>query len=162
PAVKALSQFPSVVSNMNQNLSWTSSLGDAYFNDAKGVMNAIQTLRHDAQIAGNLRSNPQQTVTTQGQDIVIQPSNPQVVYVPEYSSSVYGVPMDPFPGYSGWGAAAASAISFGTGVALGAAYHPWGWGSWGANWHGGSATFNRNTYVSHSNTFVNRNTAFAN
>src|SRR5262249_34793677 len=45
PSIKALAQFPSVLENMNQNLTWTSSLGDAYFNDPQGVMNAIQTLR---------------------------------------------------------------------------------------------------------------------
>ncbi|MEY2394212.1 MAG: hypothetical protein QOF94_557, partial [Acidobacteriaceae bacterium] len=30
PSVKALVEFPSVLANMDKNLSWTSSLGDAY------------------------------------------------------------------------------------------------------------------------------------
>src|SRR6202007_2331953 len=30
PSVKALAQFPSVLANMDKNLSWTSSLGGAY------------------------------------------------------------------------------------------------------------------------------------
>ena len=49
PSIKALTQFPSVLDNMNQNLSWTSSLGDAYFNDPQNVMSAIQALRADAE-----------------------------------------------------------------------------------------------------------------
>src|SRR5262249_10593476 len=149
---------------MNKNLSWTSALGDAYVNDPKGVMSAIQTLRHDARHAGHLESNPQQTVSTQGQTIVIEPANPEVVYVPSYSPEVYGVPVAAYPGYSGWAPVAAGAIAFGTGVALGAAFggYGWGWHGWGADWHGGNVTYNRNTFVSNSNTFANRNMANVN
>ena len=162
-SIKALTQFPSVLHNMSQNLSWTSSLGDQYFNNPNGVMNAIQALRADAKHAGNLKSTPEQTVTTQGQTIIIEPANPQVVYVPEYSpSAVYGAPIEPYPGYSGWGLAATSALSFGVGAAVGAATGGWGWGwgHWGTDWHGGDVTFNRNTYVSNSNTFANRSGAY--
>src|SRR5262249_9076954 len=85
PSIKALTEFREVLDNMNKNLSWTSALGDAYVNDPKGVMSAIQGLRHDAQHSGHLESTPQQTVSTQGQTIVIEPANPEVVYVPSYS-----------------------------------------------------------------------------
>jgi hypothetical protein len=159
PSVKALTQFPSVLDNMSQNLSWTSSLGDAYFNYQQDVMNAVQSMRAKAQAAGNLKSTSQQTVTTQGQTIVIQPANPTVVYVPTYSPAVvYGAPVPAYPGYSGWDVAAASMISFGVGMMVGAAIRgpSYGWGGWGCNWHGGSVTYNRNVYVSNSNTFVNR------
>ena len=161
PSVKALTQFPSVLDQMSQNLSWTSSLGDAYFNFQQDVMNAVQSMRAKAQAAGNLKSTPQQTVTTQGQTIVIVPANPQVVYVPTYSPAVvYGAPVPAYPGYSGWDVAAASIISFGVGLAVGAAIrgpsYGWGWNSWGTNWHGGTVVYNRNVYVSNSNTFVNR------
>jgi len=153
-----LTQFPSVLDNMNQNLSWTSALGDAYFNDPQTVMSAIQALRADAERAGTLKSTPEQTVTTQGQTIVIQPSNPEVVYVPEYSpATVYGTSIAPYPGYSGWDVAGAALLSFGVGTAIGAAARPWGWGHWGMDWHGGNVNFNRNAYVSRSNAFVNRN-----
>jgi Protein of unknown function (DUF3300) len=163
PSIKALSQFPSVLDNMSKNLSWTSALGDVYFNDPDSVMEAIQALRKDAEAAGNLKSTPQQTVTnTDTQTIVIQPADPQVVYVPDYSpAEVYGAPIAAYPGYSGWDVAAASAISFGTGLFVGAAFgEPWGWGAWGTNWHGGTVVYNRNNYISHSNTFVNRNTRY--
>jgi len=159
PSIKGLTEFPDVLDNMNKNLSWTSALGDAYVNDPKGVMSAIQVLRNDAQQAGNLNSTPQQNVSTEGQTIVIEPANPEVVYVPSYSPEVYGVPVAAYPGYTGWGAVAAGAISFGAGMAVGAAFggYGWGWHGWGANWHGGNVTFNRNTFVSNTNAFANRN-----
>src|ERR1700683_1306298 len=87
PSVKALSAFPSVLGNMDKNLSWTSSLGDAYYNQQQDVMDAVQVMRRHARAAGNLKSTPQQTVDTSGQDddIAIQPVNPSVVYVPAYN-----------------------------------------------------------------------------
>src|SRR5881227_3281981 len=100
PSVKALMQFPSVLANMDKNLSWTSALGDAYFNDQQDVMNAIQALRKRAQDAGTLKSTTQENVTTQGPTIVIEPANPQVVYLPEYDPwIVYGAPLAVYPGY---------------------------------------------------------------
>src|SRR6266487_1050783 len=77
PSVKALTQFPSVLANMDKNLSWTSALGDAYFNNQQDVLNAVQVMRTRAQAAGTLKTTPQQNVTTQGQTIIIEPANPQ-------------------------------------------------------------------------------------
>jgi hypothetical protein len=57
PSVKALAQFPSVLENMDKNLSWSSSLGDAYANDPQGVTDAVQTMRQQARQAGKLNSN---------------------------------------------------------------------------------------------------------
>jgi len=164
PSVKALAEFPQVLDDMSANLSWTSALGDAYTNDAKGVMSAIQMLRKDAQNAGNLKTTEQQNVSTEGQTIVIEPASPEVVYVPSYSPEVYGVPVDSYPGYTGWDEVATGAILFGTGLAIGSAFggFGWGWNSWGANWHRGNVTFNRNNFVSRSNTFANRNLTNAN
>jgi len=164
PSIKALTEFPQVLDNMNKNLSWTSALGDAYVNDPKGVMSAIQVLRKEAQHAGNLKSTPQQTVSTEGQTIVIEPANPETVYVPSYSPEIYGVPVADYPGYTGWGAVAPGVISFGAGMAVGAAFggYGWGWHGWGANWRGGNVTYNHNNFVSNSNAFANRNLANVN
>jgi hypothetical protein len=171
-SVKALTQFPSVLENMSKNLSWTSALGDAYFNQQQDVMRAVQELRRKAKDAGNLKTNKEQTVTTQGTGgqttIVIQPANPQVVYVPVYSPTVvYGAPVAVYPGYSSADMAAASIISFGVGIMVGAAIRGggccgWGWNSWNCNWHGGSVMYQRNVYVSNSNVFVNRNSYYRN
>jgi Protein of unknown function (DUF3300) len=94
PSVKALTEFPSVLDNLAKNLSWTSSLGEAYHAQAADVMSAVQVLRTQAKAAGNLKSGSQITVVQQSpQIIVIQPTNPQVVYVPTYNPTVvYGTP----------------------------------------------------------------------
>ena len=91
-SVKALAEFPSVLANMDKNLSWTSSLGEAYMNQQQDVMNAVQVMRQRAQQSGNLNSNSQQKVTKQGNTIVIEPAAPDVVYMPTY---------DPWIAYGG-------------------------------------------------------------
>jgi hypothetical protein len=98
PSVKALAQFPSVLANLDKNLSWTSSLGDAYVNQPQDVMDAVQVMRGRAESAGNLKSTPQEQVTTQGQTIVNEPVSPDVVYVPQYDPwLVYGAPLGVWP-----------------------------------------------------------------
>lgn len=93
PSVKALTAFPSILGNMDKNLSWTSSLGDAYYNQQSDVMAAVQVMRQRAQAAGNLQSDPQETVTTQDSNISIEPADPDEVYVPAYDPwVVYGDP----------------------------------------------------------------------
>jgi hypothetical protein len=154
PSVKAITQFPDVLNNMAQNISWTSQLGDAYHNQSQQVMAAIQTLRKQAQAAGNLKSTPQQTVTTQSQGgtqvIVIQPSNPQVVYVPQYNPTVvYGTPYTT-PGYSTAALVTTGLLSFGAGIAVGAMMSGgccgWGWSSWNCNWYHGAAYYGYHPY----------------
>jgi uncharacterized membrane protein YgcG len=164
PSVKALTAFPSVLGNMDKNLSWTSSLGDAYYNQQQDVMDAIQVMRQKAQAADNLKSTPQQTVTTQGSTVVIEPANPDVVYVPAYDPwLVYGYAIDPWPfwyPYPGiWfeGPYLSFGIGFGVGFFGG---FGWGWGHWGFDWHGRYATFDHNRYHSRSNTFYNRNSYY--
>src|SRR5712691_3630118 len=62
PSVKALTQFPSVLANMDKNLSWAPALGDAYVNQQQAVLDAVQTMRKRAQQAGNLKTTAQETV----------------------------------------------------------------------------------------------------
>jgi len=128
PSVKALTQFTSVLDNMAKNLSWTSSLGEAYHSQSAEVMTAIQTLRAQAKAKGNLQSSSQITVVQQApQTIVIQSANPQVVYVPQYNPAViygypYVVPGYIAPVYSTGDLVAASLLSFGAGIAVQAQY----------------------------------------
>lgn len=161
PSVKALCAFPTVLGNMDKNISWTSSLGDAYYNQEQGVMDAIQVMRQKAQQAGNLKDTPQQTVQTQGSDIVIQPAQPDVVYVPAYDPwLVYGYPVAAWPGwypYPGiwWGG---PSLYWGVGFGIGFwGGYGWGWGHWGMGWGGHTVIYNNNRYYSRSNTFYNRN-----
>jgi hypothetical protein len=147
-SVKALTAFPTVLDNLAKNLAWTSSLGEAYHNQQADVMKAVQTLRAQAKEKGNLKTTSEITVVQPApQTIVIQPANPQVVYVPMYNPAViYGYPYVT-PGYSAGEMAAASAISFGAGIAVGAAMTgAWGWNAWGCDWHGGVVVYNHNTF----------------
>jgi hypothetical protein len=166
PSVKALTQFPSVLSNMDKNLSWTSSLGEAYTNQEQDVMSAVQTMRQNAQKAGTLTSTAQQTVTTQGPTIVIQPANPQVIYVPAFNPwAVYGYPVVAYPGWvpvTGvwWGG---PSISFGIGFGVGGwGGYGWGWNHWGYNWSNRTVIYNQNVYVNNSRTFINNNRTWTN
>jgi uncharacterized membrane protein YgcG len=161
PSVKALIQFPSVLATMDKNLSWTSALGEAYVNQPQNVLDAVQVMRQRAQQAGNLKSTPQEAVTTEGQTIVIQPAEPDVVYVPEYDPwDVYGEPLAFYPGWVG-GAFFGPGIEFGLGVGVGVfGAFGWGWHHWGADWHGREVEYNHNTYISHSPTFINHNRPF--
>jgi hypothetical protein len=157
PSVKALTEFPSVLDNMAKNLSWTSSLGEAYHNQQAEVMTAVQTLRAQAKAKGNLKSTPQVTVVQQSpQVIVIQPANPQVVYVPQYNPAViYGTPYVT-PGYSAGDVAAAGIIGFGAGIAVGAMMSggggccSWGYSSWNCGWHGTAVVYHGGAYYGNS------------
>jgi hypothetical protein len=161
PSVKAITQFPSVLENMDKNLSWTSSLGDAYANQPQAVTDAVQAMRLQARKSGQLNSNEQENVTTQGNTIIIQPANPDVVYVPAYDPwLVYGEPIVAYPGwvpvlgifYGG------PSIYFGAGFGIGFfGGFGWGWHHWDYDWHGRKAIYNHNTYISHSRTIINRN-----
>jgi hypothetical protein len=160
-SVKGLTQFPAVLANMNQNLAWTSELGDAYVNQQQAVTQAIQTMRQKAQQAGNLKTTPQENVTTQGQTIVIQPAAPDVVYVPQYDPWLaYGYPLAAFPGWYPFPGLflGGPGIGFGLGFGIGLfAGFGWGWHNWGYDWHGGGrVVYNHNTYISHSRSIVNR------
>jgi len=66
-SVKGLTQFSDVLQQMATSLSWTSALGDAYFNVPQSVMNAVQVMRQRAYDAGNLKTSPQQNVTVQNE-----------------------------------------------------------------------------------------------
>jgi hypothetical protein len=144
PSVKALTQFPSVLANLATNLSWTSSLGEAYHTQSADVMSAVQFLRAKALAAGNLKSGSRITVVQQSPQVIeIQPVNPQVVYVPEYNPAVvYGYPYVT-PSYVAPPVAATAVLAFGAGIAVGAMMSGgccgWGYSSWNCGWYGSSA-----------------------
>ncbi|WP_051304973.1 DUF3300 domain-containing protein [Chitinilyticum litopenaei] len=138
-SVKSLTAFPQVLQMMNDKIDWTQKLGDAVLADQKRVMDAVQILRQRAQQAGNLKSSSEQQVSTQGQVIIIEPAQPETVYVPVYNPSyVYGPWPYPYytpyywypPGYAYSGAI----FGFTAGLIVGGAF--WGWGN--CNWGGGS------------------------
>ncbi len=160
PSVKALTQFPSVLDNLAHNLSWTSSLGQAFANQQADLMAAVQAMRARAQAAGTLQSNSQVTVTQSAPStIVIQPANPQIVYVPQYNPAVvYGAPVV-VPWYVAPPVPVASVgLYFGNGITVGAVFagggwgggFGWGWHAWNVNWGGGGGStiiYNHTTYI---------------
>jgi hypothetical protein len=130
PTVAALTHFPQILSMMNENLEWTSKLGDAFLSQKVDVMNAVQYLRSKAQAEGNLQSTKEQTVVVEKEIIRVEPSDPQVIYVPTYNPTVvygswwypsYPPPPVYYPGYYPGAAFAAGAITFGAGLVTGAA-----------------------------------------
>ncbi len=160
PSVKALVAFPSVLGNMDKNLSWTSSLGDAYYNQEQAVMDAIQVMRRRAQEAGNLNSSPQQTVNTEGSDIEIEPVSPDIVYDPAYDPwVVYGGPIVAWPGWYPYPGIwyGGPYLSFGVGFGIGYyGGYGWGWHHWGSDWHHRVVIHDHDRYYSRSPTFYNR------
>jgi len=148
PSVKALVPFPDVLAMMSERLDWTQRVGDAFLAQEADVMATIQDLRAKAYAAGNLRSTEQQLVKREGTIIVVEPANPQVVYVPVYSPTVVYGPwwypayppyaVYPYRYYSPGAAVATGVIVFGTAVAVAVAWNYW-WGHW--DWR------QRNVYV---------------
>jgi hypothetical protein len=136
PSVKSLVEFPTVLANLDKDLSWTSELGAAYQNQPDDVMQAIQYMRHKAYDAGNLRSTPQERVYEQGPNVDIQPADPDVVYVPAYNPAyVYGYPVGLWPGFYPWWGFGGPRISFGFGFPISPFFgFGWGWHGWGIGW----------------------------
>lgn len=162
-SIQAMAGLPDLVKRLADDVQWTTDLGNAFLAQQSDVMDAVQRMRSKAKDTGNLKSNEQMKVETKVVEsktvVVIEQSNPEVVYVPSYNPTVvYGPPVYPYPpiyypppGYY----AAGMAISFGIGVAMGAAWGG-GWGNcgWGGNNNvtiNNNNNFNRNTNVSGGN-----------
>ena len=131
PPMLALIQFPTVVDMMCMEMNWTTDLGAAFQADEAGVLEAVQRLRAQATEMGNLKSSEQMTVATETQNdqqiIVVQPANPEVVYVPQYNpTAVYTTPAPATStavsttttssGYSGGEMVATGLLAFGAGI----------------------------------------------
>jgi len=110
-SVKGLARYPTVLKFLDDNLPWTTELGQAFLYQPQDVMNSIQRLRAQALALGNLVSTPQATVMNDNGIIEIVPANPQVVYVPVYEPQVVYVQRPPRPGFF---------LSFGLGLGIGA------------------------------------------
>ena len=91
PSVKALIAFPRIVENLSNDLAWMRKLGDAFLQDEANVLASIQTLRHQADEAGNLSQMDNVDIVREKQTIIIEPAEPEVIYVPYYDTRVvYG------------------------------------------------------------------------
>jgi len=151
-SVKALTPFPEVLNMMSEKLDWTQKLGDAFLAQQKDVMDTVQKLRRKAAETGNLKGSKEQEVKKEGDIIIIQSANPQVVYVPTYNPTVvYGT--WPYPAYPPYPVYAyppgAAAFTFAMGVAVGAAWHG---AAYHNNWQGGTINIDNSVNINRSGT----------
>ena len=150
PAVKSLVAFPDVLKQLNDKLDWTQQLGYAFATQQADVMDSVQRLRRQAQDSGNLKSTPQQVVRSEAQSVIIEPAQPDVVYVPAYNPQVvYGT--WPYPSYPPVafpppayvpGSALLTGLAFGTGVAITAGL----WNLASPRWGYGNVNINANRW----------------
>jgi hypothetical protein len=112
-SVKSLVRYPDVVKWMDQNLEWTTQVGEAFLDQPADVMNAIQQLRARAIAAGNLIDTPQQRIVKEKNCVCVRivPAEPEVIYVPQYDPD--GVYVQPYAPYL------RPALTFGVGFAVG-------------------------------------------
>jgi hypothetical protein len=170
PSVKALTAVPQTLQMMNDEISWTQQLGDAFLGQQKDVLDAVQALRARADASGNLQSTPQQKVTKTSTPppsvqpspsgaartvYTIEPAVPDEYYVPIYNPTlVYG--DWPYPAYEPFywyppGYVAGNVLSFGAGVAV-------GWAIWGnTNWWNNRVDINVNRYNRFNHTDIRNN-----
>jgi Protein of unknown function (DUF3300) len=188
PSVRSLSQFRDVVKTMNDSLAWTSELGEAYYNQPDDVMDAIQRLRNRAVKAGTLKDTAQQKIEVkasaapalseggapaeggappqggaeQQQIVVIEPAQPNTVYVPQYNpSAVYGAPVQAPAGYvapagyTGTEMVTTGLLSFGLGMGMMALINE-GDDDWDCGWNGSggnSVNYNKEVYSNRGNNY---------
>ena len=151
PSVKGLTSVPQVLAMMNEKLDWTNQLGEAFLAQPDDIQNAVQALRAKADAAGNLKSSKEQKVRRVAatpspgyvgppEYIVIEPVEPDYIYVPVYDPVVvYGVgywspAYVPFFWYPPWWTVG-PAFGFGAALFVGPAlwYHyNWGYGGFAA------------------------------
>ena len=152
PSVQSMAAFFDLVHFMDDNIDWTTDLGNAFVAQESDVMDAVQRMRQKADRTGNLRSTDQQivrkTVVENHPVIVIEPANPQVVSLPYYNPSmVFGPPQYQFPVFVSPPPAPGMTLSFGTAG---------GWG-WQPGWGPRSRIM-----INHSNVFVHNSTFYRN
>jgi hypothetical protein len=148
PSIQSMAAFPDVVKRLGDDIQWTTDLGNAFLDQQADVMDAVQRMRTKAKNNGALESNEQQKVEAQVEGgktvIVVQPTNPEVIYVPSYAPTVvYGPPVYPYPPiyYPPYPPGAAF-VSFSFGVMMGAAF--WGGSCCGCGWGSSNVNINVN------------------
>jgi hypothetical protein len=153
PSIQTLVTVPDALGRLNEDIQWTTDLGNAFLSQESDVMNAVQRMRVRADANGRLASTSQQKVIIQNQGsqpvVVIEPAYPDVIYVPVYDpfyvwgAPVYGYyPALYYPRYG---------FGFGIGFNIGYCFAGWGgWGfwGWGPSWHSHSVFVN-NYFFNH-------------
>ncbi|PWB76986.1 MAG: DUF3300 domain-containing protein [Holophagae bacterium] len=145
PSIQSMAAVPDVVKRLVDDIQWTTDLGNAFLAQQDDVMDAVQRMRKKAQDKGALESNQQQKVETKVVEektvIIVESSDPEVIYVPSYSPTVvYGPPVYPYPPiYYPYYPPGAAFVSFSFGVMWGAA---WGGSCCHCGWGGNDIDIN--------------------
>ncbi len=155
PSVQALVMFPDALQRLNEDVNWTTALGNAFLAQQGDVMAAVQRMRVRAEQSGRLSSTPQQQVVRtveMGQPVVeIYPANPEIIYVPVYDPYwVWGPPV--YYRYPRWNYGPRLGFYWGRGISV-VAYFGGGWDGWN-NWGWRPGWGSRTIVV--NNTFINR------
>ncbi|WP_281212248.1 DUF3300 domain-containing protein [Shewanella insulae] len=91
PSVTALVAFPDLLQRLSDDLEWTQKLGDAFLQNEGQVLDSIQHLRQQAERANAFDDMENMRVTKVNRQIVIEPVQREVIYVPYYDTRVvYG------------------------------------------------------------------------
>lgn len=135
PSVKSLCHFPDILKTMSDKLDQTRKLGDAFLGQEDEVMATVQELRGKARDQGNLKTTSEQKVIVENDAIMIEPANPEVIYVPTYDPAyVYGPWWYPaYPPYYWYyppGVYSGAYIGFGAGIYFGFNAFSWAWFDW--------------------------------
>lgn len=152
PSIQSMAAIPDVVKRLADDIQWTTDLGNAFLAQQQDVMDAVQRMRKKAKDNGALESNEQQVVKTETVEkttvIIVESSDPEVIYVPVYTPTVvYGPPIYAYPPiyYPPPPPPGAAFVAFSVGFMWGAA---WGGSCCGCGWHGGG-----DIYINNSNNF---------
>jgi hypothetical protein len=158
PSVQSMAAVPEVAKRLADDIQWTTDLGNAFLAQQSDVMDAVQRMRAKAKEKGALESNDKMKVETKVVEektvIIVESSDPEVIYVPSYSPVVvYGAAPYPYypyppiyyPPYPPGGAF----ISFGVGMWMGAAI--WGGSCCGCGWGHNDVNININNNFNRNN-----------
>ena len=149
PSIQALVAVPDALEKLNQDIRWTTDLGNAFLAQQDDVMNAVQTMRLRAQADGRLSSTDKQIVQTENQGsrqvIEILPASPNIIYVPVYDPFyIWGPPV-----YGYYPALYYPSFGFGFGPGFNLAFYFGGWGGWNS-WGWGPYWFGNTVVVNNS------------
>lgn len=84
-SVKRLARYPDALFLLDEDLEWTTELGDIFSAQPADVMDAIQSVRERARKLGYLKDSKYQVVVVEERHIRIHPCSWDYIYVPYYN-----------------------------------------------------------------------------